>query len=73
VIAMDESFFSSQPSPGEIENRVEGYASWLEVDLDLLDHNLDRVREWTGVEIVPCVKSNAYGHGVVPVVAAMMR
>jgi alanine racemase len=73
VIAMSEPFFGSQPSPGEISERVEGYASWLEVDLDLLDHNLDRVREWTGVEIVPCVKSNAYGHGVVPIVAAMMR
>jgi len=73
VIAMSETFFGAQPSPGEIGDRVEGYASWLEVDLDLLDHNLDGVREWTGVEVVPCVKSNAYGHGVVPVVAAMMR
>ncbi|MQY82431.1 alanine racemase [archaeon] len=66
------SYFSSQPSPGEIEERVKGFASWFEVDLDRLGHNLEEVTERAGVEIIPCVKANAYGHGLVPVVAYLM-
>ena len=34
---------------------------------------MEQVRKRTGGEIVPCVKSNAYGHGVVPIVAYMME
>ncbi|MCK4438355.1 alanine racemase, partial [Candidatus Bathyarchaeota archaeon] len=67
------SYFSSQPSPGEIEERVKGFASWFEVDLDRLGHNLEEIRERAGVEVIPCVKANAYGHGLVPVVAYLMR
>ena len=66
---MSEAYFGSQPSPEEVYGRIEGYPSWLEVDLDLLGHNLDRIRERVGVEVIPCVKTNAYGHGLVPVVA----
>jgi alanine racemase len=66
---MAESFFRSQPSPGEIEERMEGYPSWIEVDLDRLGFNLDQIRKRVGVEVIPCVKKNAYGHGIVPVVA----
>jgi alanine racemase len=44
-----------------------------EIDLDAVGHNIDQVRAKTGVEIIPCVKTNAYGHGLVPVVAYMMR
>jgi alanine racemase len=72
VIEMAEAFYGSQPSPGEIEERVKGYASWLEVDLDRLGFNLEQVRRRTGVEVIPCVKTNAYGHGLVPVVAYLM-
>ena len=67
------SYFSSQPSPGEIEERVKGFASWFEVGLDRLGHNLEEIRGRTGVEVIPCVKANAYGHGLVPVVACLMR
>ena len=66
---MSEAYFGSQPSPEEVYRRIEGYPSWLEVDLDLLGHNLDRIRERVLVEVIPCVKTNAYGHGLVPVVA----
>jgi len=52
---------------------VKGFASWFEVDLDRLGHNLEEVRERAGVEVIPCVKANAYGHGLVPVVAYLMR
>ena len=51
---------------------TEGFQSWFEIDLDAIGHNIDQARGRTGGEIVPCVKSNAYGHGVVPVVAYMM-
>jgi alanine racemase len=38
-----------------------------------LDHNLEEIREHACVEIIPCVKAGAYGHGLVPVVAYLMR
>jgi alanine racemase len=67
-----EAYFARQPSPKEIERRIEGYPSWLEIDLDAVTHNLEQVRKRVGVEIIPCVKTNAYGHGLVPIVAHMM-
>ena len=70
---MAESFFKSQPSPGEIEERMEGFPSWIEVDLDRVGFNLDQIRGRVGVEVIPCVKKNAYGHGIVPVVAYLNR
>ena len=66
---MAEAFFGSQPSPDEIRERVEGFPSWFEVDLDRLGFNLEQIRRRVGVEVIPCVKANAYGHGLVPVVA----
>jgi len=70
---MAEAYFGSQPSSGEIEERVKGYASWLEIDLNRLGFNLEQVRNRTEVEVIPCVKTNAYGHGLVPVVAYLVR
>jgi alanine racemase len=69
---MAEAYFSSQPSPDETAERVESYPSWLEVDLDSIGFNLEQVKRRTGVEVIPCVKTNAYGHGLVPVVAYLM-
>jgi alanine racemase len=70
---MAEAYFGSQPSSGEIKERVKGYASWLEINLNRLGFNLEQVRNRTGVEVIPCVKTNAYGHGLVPVVAYLMK
>ena len=66
------AYFGSQPTPDEITQMTEGFQSWFEIDLDAIGHNIDQAKARTGGEIVPCVKSNAYGHGVVPVVAYMM-
>jgi len=66
------AYFGSQPTAEEITQMTEGFQSWFEIDLDAIGHNIDQARARTGGEIVPCVKSNAYGHGVVPVVAYMM-
>lgn len=66
------AYFGSQPTADEITQMTKGFQSWFEIDLDAIGHNIDQARARTGGEIVPCVKSNAYGHGVVPVVAYMM-
>jgi alanine racemase len=66
------SYFEGQPSGEEIRRRVEGYQVWMEVDLDAIGMNLDAVRRLTGSEVVPCVKKNAYEHGLPAVVAYLM-
>lgn len=66
-------YFSKQPSSSQIQKMTEGFQSWFEIELDAIGDNIDQVKSRTGGEIVPCVKSNAYGHGVVPVVAYMME
>ena len=66
-------FFTSQPSSTEIHERVKGFSSWIEVDLDAIGHNLRVVRERTGAEVVPCIKKDAYAHGIVPITAYLMQ
>ncbi|MBN2336002.1 alanine racemase [Candidatus Bathyarchaeota archaeon] len=66
---MSERFFASQPSPDEIRDKMSGYTSWLEINLDHIGFNLRNIRERVGVEVMPVVKNNAYGHGLIPVVA----
>ncbi|HWQ89710.1 MAG TPA: alanine racemase, partial [Desulfitobacteriaceae bacterium] len=46
---------------------------WAEVDLGALTRNLRRVQACTTSEIMPIVKADAYGHGVIPVVAALQK
>ena len=60
-------FFEEDPT--SILDRVAGYSSWIEVDLDNIGFNLEQVRRMTGSEVVPCIKKNAYAHGIVHVVA----
>lgn len=42
--------------------------TWAEVDLDNLEHNFRVIREraGAGVKVMPMVKADAYGHGMVP-------
>lgn len=70
---MSDAYFGSQPAPEEIEERVKGFPSWLEIDLDNLRFNLEQIRDRVGVEVLPCIKTNAYGHGVVPIAAFLER
>ncbi len=48
------------------------FSSWVEVDLDILDANVDAIRRATDVdrEILLVVKADAYGHGAVEVARA---
>ena len=66
-------YFNNQPSSSEIYEMMRGFQSWIEIDLNAIGHNIDEVRRRTHGEIIPCVKSNAYGHGVVACVAYMMK
>ena len=50
-----------------IDRALEGYPAWLEIDLDNLRFNLAQIRKRVGVDIMPVVKNNAYGHGLVPI------
>jgi alanine racemase len=46
--------------------------TWLEIDLDRLDRNLEHIQRWVGDEvgILLTVKADAYGHGAVQVANA---
>ena len=46
--------------------------TWLEIDLDCLDRNLEQVQRWVGddVGLLLTVKADAYGHGAVQVAHA---
>ena len=48
------------------------FSSWVEVDLDVLDDNLEALRHTIGAgrEILLVVKADAYGHGAVEVARA---
>ncbi len=66
---MPAAYFESQPTPEEIRERIDGYPSWFEIDLDNVEHNLNQIKARTSAKLIPCVKNNAYGHGLVPIVA----
>lgn len=42
----------------------DNFASWLEVDLRIVEKNFHILQEWTHTPIMPIVKANAYGHGL---------
>ncbi len=46
--------------------------TWLEIDLDRLDRNLEQIQRWVGddVGMLLTVKADAYGHGAVQVAHA---
>jgi alanine racemase len=44
-----------------------GLSNWLEIDLDAIGHNVEQLRQLTGVKVMAVVKANGYGHGLVPV------
>jgi alanine racemase len=65
-------YFENQPDSDIILEKMEGFQNWLEIDLDTIGHNIQEVKKKVGdAEIVPCVKANGYGHGIVPCVAYM--
>lgn len=51
----------------------EGRLVWAEVDLAALKRNYARIQSYTKSEIMPIVKADAYGHGVLPVVKTLRQ
>lgn len=45
---------------------------WAEVDLQRLRENYIKLRTYTQSEIMPVVKADAYGHGVIPAVRTLL-
>ncbi len=44
---------------------------WAEINLPALQRNYERIKGITNSEIMPIIKANAYGHGVLPVAQAL--
>lgn len=56
---MTDVCFARQPSPEIIEERLAGFGSWFEIDLDRPTANLEAIRTYTGAEVMPVVKNDA--------------
>ena len=41
-------------------------SSWVNVDLDAIESNIDNVRRKAGVPVMAIIKADAYGHGAIP-------
>ena len=66
------TYFQRQPRPEAIKQKIKGYSSWIEVHLENIGKNLEQARRMSGAEIIPCLKKNAYAHGIAPVTAYLM-
>ena len=64
---------NTQLSSNDINERIKGYGSWIQIDLDALTHNLNEIRKNTSAEVMPCVKNNAYGHGLIPIASHLYQ
>ena len=47
--------------------------TWAEIDLDSLIHNFNTAKDFTGGDVVPVIKADAYGHGAVAVAKALPK
>jgi alanine racemase len=46
---------------------------WIEVDLAAIGRNAERIHRWCGRPLMPVIKANAYGHGIVAVARRLAR
>lgn len=46
---------------------LEHRSTWIEIDLNRLKENYQKICAFTSKEVMPVIKANAYGHGAVPV------
>ncbi|MGI5837069.1 MAG: alanine racemase [Chloroflexota bacterium] len=67
---MESEQFSSQ-----LDAIRKQWPCWIEVDLDAIRHNVQAVRGFLGpnCQVMAVVKSQAYGHGMVPVARAALE
>lgn len=57
--------------PIYLRRQSESLRAWLDIDLDAIRRNADRLRAKAGVPIVAMVKADGYGTGMLPVVRAL--
>lgn len=58
----------------DIEMDVNYYNSRLEIDLDVISRNLEKIRAYTGgLQVLPVVKSNAYGLGTAAIARHLVK
>jgi alanine racemase len=51
-----------------------GHPAWIEIDLHQFKQNIYIIRDWVGKRLLCLpVKSNAYGHGLIPIARAAMQ
>ena len=41
--------------------------TYVKIDLDVIESNIDAIREQVGVDVMAVIKADAYGHGAVQV------
>jgi len=46
---------------------------WIEVDLGAVARNAEQIHRWSGQPLMPVIKANAYGHGLVAVGRRLAR
>lgn len=52
---------------------IEACSTWLEIDLGAIKNNLHLLTKLTGRPVMPVVKANAYGHGLIEVSKAAVE
>ena len=52
---------------------MNGYSTWLEIDLGAVQNNVHRLQQITGCEVMAVVKANGYGHGAIPIAQAVVK
>jgi len=65
-------YFQNQYTSDEIIQKIKGFSSWIEIDLDNIGKNLETVKSISNSEVIPCLKKNAYAHGIAPITAYLM-
>ncbi|MCL1936447.1 MAG: alanine racemase [Defluviitaleaceae bacterium] len=46
---------------------MENLKAWVEINLSNILHNFDEIQRFVGVKIMPIIKADAYGHGIVEI------
>jgi alanine racemase len=49
------------------------FSTWLEIDLSAIQNNIRQIQARTGRPVMPVIKANGYGHGIVDVARAAVE
>jgi len=51
---------------------IKTYSTWLEIDLEVIKHNVKEIIKMTSTEVMAVIKANGYGHGVLQVAKSVV-